>query len=251
MTKSAANDNKSSKLDNNLNRLSFYLTPNHPCPYLPDKQAKTAFLSPEIETNTQIYSALISQGLRRSGEHIYKPYCDDCQACISVRIPVANFNFSRSQKRCLKTAVGFSQSIAPAAYTDQHYTLFERYINHRHKDGDMYPPSPEQYQSFLLNDSIESNFLNLTDPNNSQLICTAVYDQVKDGLSAVYTYFEPSYAKYSLGTLAILKLIEQTQRQGLDYLYLGYWIQNSQKMAYKGKFRPLQCFINNQWLELT
>jgi arginine-tRNA-protein transferase len=232
-------------------QLSFFITPPHACPYLKEETAKTVFLSPDIHPDKPLYSALINQGFRRSGEHIYRPQCDSCQSCISIRIPVSQFKPNKQQKRTLKKAIGLSMSVTPAHFNQQHFQLFDRYISERHKDGDMYPTSPNQYKEFLLNDWIECNYLNFIDPMNQKLVTTAVYDQVEDGLSAVYTYFDPDYSKYSPGRLAILKLIDLAKQQNLPYVYLGYWIKNCDKMAYKGDYRPIECFVKDRWVNLT
>lgn len=231
--------------------LTFFLTPPHACPYLSDEQSQTLFLSPEILTDTLLYSALINKGFRRSGEHIYRPHCAQCNACISVRVPVEKFVASKQQLRCLKKGKKFAKSISVAQFSQQQYQLFDRYISVRHNDGDMYPTSSKQFKEFLLADWLECEFLIFTDIVKQKMIATCVYDKVNNGLSAVYTYFDPDYSRYSLGRLAILSLIELAKRQQLDYVYLGYWIKNSQKMAYKGEYRPLECFVNDEWVYLT
>lgn len=231
--------------------LSFYLTPDHDCPYLPKQQSKTAFLSPEIASDSKIYSVLIDQGFRRSGEHIYKPHCDQCKACISVRLPVKKFQPNKNQKRCYKKINQFQVSTEPARFNQKHFELFEKYITARHKNGDMYPTSIKQYKEFLLCQWLDCNYLNFIDIKTQKLVATCVYDNLDLGLSAVYTFFDPDYAKYGLGKMAVLQLIEQTKQLGLDYVYLGYWIKESPKMSYKGDYRPLECFVNGQWIYLS
>jgi leucyl-tRNA---protein transferase len=232
-------------------KLSFFITPHHACPYLKGETAQTVFLSPDIQPDKSLYTVLINQGFRRSGEHIYRPQCDQCQSCISVRIPVSQFKPNKQQKRTLKKALNLTSNVTPAHFNQQHFQLFDKYISQRHKDGDMYPTSPQQYKEFLLNDWIECNFLNFSDPKTKKLVATAVYDQVEDGLSAVYTYFDPDYSKFSPGRLAILKLIELAKHQNLAYVYLGYWIKDCDKMAYKGDYRPIECFVRDRWVVLT
>ncbi|MET1253899.1 arginyltransferase [Aliikangiella maris] len=232
-------------------RLNFFLTPPHSCPYLQEQTAQTMFLSPEVNSDTLLYSALIEKGFRRSGEHVYRPNCESCNACISVRVPVKQFKPNKIQQRCLKKSSRFSWKIEPAHFNQQHYQLFDKYISIRHRDGDMYPTSTHQYKEFLLTDWLETNYLNFYDLKTQNLIATGVYDQLPDGLSAVYTYFDPDYSKFSLGRLTILKLIEIARQSNLSYVYLGYWIKNSQKMAYKGEYRPLECYINDSWRYLS
>ena len=210
-------------------QLSFFITPPHQCPYLEEKESRTLFLSPEILTDKLLYSALINRGFRRSGEHIYRPHCDQCKECISVRIPVEKFAPNKQQKRCLKKGRTFYTMIEPSRFTQQHYLLFDKYISERHRDGDMFPTSTLQYREFLLNDWLETNYLNFFDIKTNRLIATCVYDVVNNGLSAVYTFFDPDFASFSLGRLAILKLIEIARAENLEHVYLGYWIKNSRK----------------------
>lgn len=235
----------------NPNQLTFFVTPEHECPYLTEQKSKTIFLSPEIHADGLLYTALINQGFRRSGDHVYRPNCDTCKACISVRIPVDSFQHSRSQKRVFSKGSMIKVSTTPAKFTPEHYKMFEAYINCRHKDGDMYPASEKQYKEFLLCDWLETEYLNFYDIRNSQLIATLVYDRVQDGYSAVYTFFDPNYSQFSLGKLAILKLIEKAKSNRVPYVYLGYWIKESQKMSYKGQYRPLECFVENRWVKIT
>lgn len=231
--------------------LSFYITPAHDCPYLDKKTAKTVFLSPEINVDQKLYTALIEQGFRRSGEHIYRPHCDNCNACLSTRVPVNQFSPNKQQRRCLKKSTRFSLQISPARFNITHYQLFSRYIENRHRDGDMYPASPLQFREFLLNDWFECNFLNLIDIRNNKLVSTTVFDVVENGLSAVYTFFDTDYAKFSPGRLGVLKLIQLAKQKTLDFVYLGYWIKDCQKMSYKGEYRPIECFVEKRWLNLS
>ncbi len=229
--------------------LKFYLTPAHDCPYLSDKQSKTIFLSPENQPTPNLYSHLIEQGFRRSGDHIYRPHCDQCQACISVRLLVKEISKNKQQKRCLKKGEHFKTRITKAQFDLTHYRLFEQYINIRHSDGDMYPTSQKQYREFILSNWMDTFFLDIYDED--KLIVCAVFDQLTHGLSAIYTFFDPEYSAFSLGRLAILKLAEECAMRDQDYLYLGYWIKDCQKMSYKGDYRPLECFINKSWIRLN
>lgn len=232
-------------------KIPLYTTPEHDCPYLPDKQAKTLFLTPEVQANKSVYQALIANGFRRSGDHIYRPHCETCNACISVRLPVKLFKPNKQQRRCFKKGQRFTTQNRPAVYDDEHYQLFERYLSIRHRDGDMYPTSPAQFKEFVLCDWLETQFLDFYDPLTSMLIATSVYDILDDGLSAVYTFFDPDYHKFSPGRLALLQLIEQAKIAEMPFVYLGYWIKNCQKMSYKGEYRPSECFVNNQWILLN
>lgn len=229
----------------NLRELQFYTTPEHSCSYIDGQDATTLFVDPKAKLNTQTYSELSNLGFRRSGQHVYRPHCRQCTACMSARIPVSLFTFSKSQKRVLKTNSDLAVHITKPSITDEAYSLYEKYITERHNDGDMYPPSKEQFESFILNTSQETYFLEFR--AQSKLLAIAVVDQLSFGLSAIYTFFDPTEEKRSLGKLAVLKQIQITAAQGLPYLYLGYWIKNCQKMDYKAQYRPLEVLIGNEW----
>ena len=231
--------------------LQLYITPADECPYLPNKQSRTVFLNPEVQTNDALYTWLIDLGFRRSGEHVYRPECEDCNSCISVRIKAKEFKPNKQQRRCSKKGKRFIVKSSPASFDQDHYQLFEQYINTRHKDGDMYPTSKAKYKDFILSEFLNTQFLDFIDPLTGKLIACCVFDQLKSGLSAVYTYFDNDFNKYSLGRLAILTLIERCKSLNLDFVYLGYWIKDCQKMSYKGEYRPIQCFINDQWIGLN
>ncbi len=237
--------------NNQSQKLEFYITPEHDCPYVNKKQSKTLFLTPELIPDEQIYDWLIAKGFRRSGEHIYRPQCAHCQACISVRIPNEKFKPNKQQKRCLKKGKRFTTKIHPAKFDTTHYQLFEDYITNRHADGDMHPTSQKKYEEFLLSHSMNTHFLDFIEPTNGQLVACCVFDQLKSGLSAVYTFYDTNYSKFSLGRLSILNLIELSSQLALDYVYLGYWIKECQKMSYKGEYRPIQCFVQDRWVDLS
>ena len=175
------------------NPLQFYLTPAHQCPYLEKEESKTLFLNPEVLANDAIYSWLIDQGFRRSGEHIYRPHCEECKACISVRINVNKFKPNKQQKRTARVGSKFTTRVSQAKFDLKRYQLFESYINDRHKDGDMYPTSESKYQDFIFSENINTQFLDFIDPNKGKLFATCVFDQATNGLSAVYTFFDKDY----------------------------------------------------------
>ena len=232
-----------------LSTIKFFATDEHPCSYLDDQLAKTIFLDPQQPNDEALYSALLDLGFRRSGKHIYRPHCGKCQQCISVRIPVDDFKYSRSQKRITKANADLAVRQLASIDTEECYLLFEKYISLRHKDGDMHPTSPEDYRNFLCGD--ESYAVNYGFYLNERLIAVAISDKMPQGLSAVYSYFDPEYESRSLGNFMILWQIEACLRQQLPALYLGYWIKNCQKMSYKSKFRPLEVFVNQRWLRMN
>ena len=233
------------------NQLDFYITPEHDCPYLDKRSSQTVFLNPEINPQLNIYQWLIDRGFRRSGDHIYRPHCKGCHSCISVRISPETFLPSKQQRRCSSKGARFSTKVYPAVFDLEHYELFENYINTRHKDGDMYPTSKKQYKEFVLSDWANTQFLDLVETTSGKLVACCVFDQLENGLSAIYTFFDVDYSKFSPGRLAVLKLLERCQNIKLNYVYLGYWIKGCQKMSYKGEYRPLECFIEDRWIYLN
>ena len=193
-----------------------------------------------------VYSQLIAMGYRRSGQFTYRPHCNTCTACIPCRIPVRQFTPRRSQRRCEQRNADLLVSTHTANYTDEYFDLYSRYINARHADGDMVNPTPQDYRNFLYSDWSDTFFLETR--LKQKLASVAVFDRVADGVSAVYSFFDPELASRSLGTFNILGLLKQARRLGLSYLYMGYVINNCKKMQYKTDFRPLQCFIDNTWV---
>ena len=232
-------------MTSSLRDLKVYTTYPHSCSYLKDQQATTLFIDPRQEVDQKLYSSLSLLGFRRSGNNIYRPHCAQCNACVPSRLPVGEFQPSRSQKRTLRRNRDLSVEQTDDIKDDQCYDLYRRYIEQRHADGDMFPPDREQYESFL-NDAWDcTRYFRFYQEN--RLIAVAVVDVMVDGLSAIYTFFEPEEEQRSLGTYAVLWQIEQAREMGLAYLYLGYWIQNCQKMSYKADYKPLELFIDGCW----
>lgn len=230
-----------------LSNLKLFATAPHPCSYLEDEEATTVFIDPLAKIDAALYSELSELGFRRSGSHLYRPHCANCQACISCRIPVNQFRPSRSQRRCAKRNQDLTVNFIDDINTDEHYALYQQYINTRHRDGDMYPPTRAQYESFLSREWGVTRYIEYRCAE--ALVGVAVCDVLDDGLSAVYTFFADDLAPRSLGVFAILVQIEQAKRLGLSYVYLGYWIRESRKMAYKTQYRPLQMLINKRWVQ--
>ncbi|MFT6255305.1 MAG: arginine-tRNA-protein transferase [Granulosicoccus sp.] len=229
-----------------LESLQFFQTQPHSCSYLENETASTVFLNPKQSIDRALYSQLSEYGFRRSGTHVYKPLCENCDACIPMRIPVNLFKPSRSQKRTWKRNKDLSIHRVDSIDTAEHYSLYEQYIRIRHKDGDMYPPSESQFKSFLGSSWHCANYYELR--CDGQLIATTVVDTMDNGLSAVYTYYDPAEDKRSLGSFVILYLVEEAKRLKLPSVYLGYWIKNSSKMNYKSAYRPLEIQSGSQWV---
>lgn len=233
-----------------LSDLHFFITPEHKCSYLSEKLAQTLFADPHIEMTNELYTQLTQAGFRRSGGHVYRPLCDTCNACIPTRVPVNFFLPNTTQKRIWrKNADLYVQKIVGSP-SHEHYALYEKYISTRHRDGDMYPPSEQQFESFLFSSWSCTPCYEFRTRLDNTLLAVAVLDQLESGLSAIYTFFDPLAHKRSLGVYALLWEIELTKSLGLPHLYLGYWIKECKKMRYKGHYRPLEMFINNRWVAL-
>lgn len=230
-----------------LQTLRLFVTPEHSCSYLPNHQATTLFVDPQAQVSPEVYSELTEMGFRRSGTHIYRPHCKGCQECISVRIPAAEFRRSKSQRRIWNRNQDLRISTESPKLTEEIYGLYERYIRERHADGDMYPPTPSQFQSFLV-ESLQQTSFHLFRNELGKLVGVAVTDRLKNGLSAVYTFYDPDEERRSLGTFAVLWQLEELNRSGLDYLYLGYWVRECRKMEYKKHFQPLEQLHNGVWI---
>ncbi|MDX1695829.1 MAG: arginyltransferase [Ketobacteraceae bacterium] len=232
-----------------LSAVKFFVTPLHKCSYLPRQDAITLFADPKANLDRDLYSDLSELGFRRSGNYLYRPHCKQCSACIPVRIPSHEFQPSRKQRRVLRRNSDLTVRQMPAAYHDEHYELYAQYITHKHADGDMYPPTPEQYESFLLSEWGNTVFYEFR--HQGRLLAVAVSDLMVNGISAVYTYYDVNETKRSLGVLGVLHQIEEAKRLNLPAVYLGYWIKECQKMNYKTEYRPLEMFVNNHWVKVT
>ncbi len=235
-------------MTSSLRDLKVYTTYPHSCSYLEDQEATTLFVDPRQEVDQTLYSNLSVLGFRRSGNHLYRPHCASCEACIPARIDVNNFKPNRTQSRTLKRNSDLEVELSADIRDQAAFDLYRRYIEQRHADGDMYPPDREQYQSFLDNAWECTRYYRFY--AQGQLIAISVVDELLDGLSAIYTFFEPELQARSLGRYAILWQIERARELKLDHLYLGYWIKNCRKMAYKSEYRPLQVYLNGRWSTL-
>ncbi len=236
--------------------LNLYLSEEHQCSYLPGREANSLFVDPQASMSAGIYSELIQQGFRRSGSHVYTPYCRKCHDCIPVRLNVQEFAPNRSQKRCLKKnqhirtqvqcPANSPEEFAPSDNEEQ-YNLYAAYVKSRHPGGGMDEPSHETYLDFLTSSWSTTRFFEFREAE--KLIAVAVTDIVSEGLSAVYTFFDTAaeYHKRSLGIYAILWQAQEARRQNLTWLYLGYWIHDCKKMNYKDNYQPLEYFYNHQW----
>jgi len=211
--------------------------------------ATTIFVDPELELTQALNSRLSELGFRRSGAHIYRPDCEHCQACISCRVPVADFTFKRSHNRIRNRNADLQVQELSSLDNEQCFELYRKYINTRHRDGDMYPATQEQFTAFINTLAEGTRYFNFY--AGEQLVASTVTDFLDQGLSAVYTFFDPDLVRRSLGRFVILWQIQQAQQLAVPYLYLGYWIKDCQKMDYKSDYRPLEMLIKGKWIRLS
>lgn len=229
-----------------LTQLQLYRTGEYPCNYLPERTASSQMVAPIDRINDTNYGPLLDLGFRRSGLYVYRPQCIGCQACQSYRVLTEAFTPNRSQRRCLKKWSSLNVRMVDLDFSEEHFDLYRRYIEARHADGAMANDTEEQYQQFFLRSAITTFLVEFRDAHGT-LRMVSVIDQTINGLSAMYTFYDPAPEFSGLGTYGILWQIQIAQRFGLKFVYLGYWIAGSEKMHYKQQFQPAEILVNGIW----
>lgn len=232
-----------------LSALHFYLTAHYPCSYLPGLQARSQVATPALLINAPVYSELVHHGFRRSGTYTYRPHCEDCHACVPLRVPAKQFAANRSQQRAWKQHAHLETTLHPLQDNAEHYSLYQRYQRARHPEGGMDNDDRESYQNFLLQSHVDSLLVEFREQGVLRMV--SLIDLLSDGLSSVYTFYEPDIPRARFGVYNVLWQIELCRKLDLDFVYLGYWIAHSRKMSYKTQYQPSQGLIDGVWQPLV
>jgi arginyl-tRNA--protein-N-Asp/Glu arginylyltransferase len=230
-----------------MTSINLYVSGEYPCGYLEKHIARSAFVHPTEIINNELYSDLIALGFRRSGNNVYRPSCPSCNACIPTRLKVSEFLPNRSQKRCIARNQKTEVVIKQDQFDVGQFALYKRYLASRHNEQGIDELDADDFMGFLGSHWGNTHFVEFR--NEGTLFAVAVVDHVENGLSAVYTFFDPDFSDYSPGVYAVLWQIEHARQLKLDWLYLGFWIKKCQKMAYKSNYQPLQLFDGKQWVD--
>jgi leucyl-tRNA---protein transferase len=231
-----------------LSTLQFYLTAPYPCSYLPGQYARSQVATPSFLIGPTLYTELVQRGFRRSGTFTYRPRCDTCHACVPTRIPVAELAPDRTQRRAQRRHANLEATLLGLEDREEYFELYQRYQAARHREGEAEEDSREQYRNFLLQTHVDSMLAEFREDGVLRMV--SIIDVLADGLSSVYTFYEPDVPHASYGTYNILWQADLCRKLGLPYLYLGYWIKECRKMSYKSNFRPLQGLVQGVWQTL-
>ena len=232
-------------------QLRFFLTAPSPCPYLPGREERKVFAHLPMLEGPQVHDSLTQGGFRRSQNIAYRPACEACTACVSARLPVGDYRFSRSERRVLSRNAGVARHLVEAEATREQFDLLRRYLTSRHAGGGMADMAWPDYVAMVEDTAVRTHMVEYRgrteDRGPGPLLACALVDHLSDGLSLVYSFFDPDLSRASPGSFIILDHVEQVAGLGLPYLYLGYWVPGSEKMAYKARFGPLEAFGPNGW----
>jgi arginyl-tRNA--protein-N-Asp/Glu arginylyltransferase len=233
-------------------QLRFFLTAASPCPYLPGREERKVFAHLPLADGAAVNDALTQIGFRRSQNIAYRPACETCEACVSARIPVGDYPFSRSERRVLDRNRDLSRHLVEAEATMEQFDLLRRYLLARHAEGGMADMTWPDYVAMVEDTTARTHLIEYRGPSDDRgpgdLIACVLVDVLSDGLSLVYSFYEPAMARRSLGSFIILDHVLQAQMAGLPYVYLGYWVQGSSKMDYKARFNPVEVLRPGGWM---
>jgi len=232
-----------------LEDIQFYVTTNYSCGYISGQDAQSIVATPYKNINRKIFEGLVIEGFRRSGSFVYKPNCKNCNACVPIRLLASKFFASRSQKRTTKYLDKLTVKILPLNFNEEHFELYVHYQNKRHLDTGRSEDELGDYNDFLIKSNVESKLVEFRLGNELKIV--TIVDIVDDGISAVYTFYDCSNRKLSLGTISIVWLLDFCKKQNLSFLYLGYWIHESKKMKYKTNFKPYELLLEGVWQEAS
>lgn len=235
-------------------QLRFFMTAIAPCPYLPGMTERKVFANLPFSDGAHVNDELTHAGFRRSQNIAYRPACEGCEACVSMRLPVSEFVFSRSQRRVLNRNADLSRDLVEAEATTEQFALLKRYLKARHPSGGMTDMSWADYVAMVEDTAVRTHLIEYRLPSHDggpgDLVAVTLTDLLSDGLSMVYSYFDPTVVQRSLGVFAILDHVRQAAAVGLPFVYLGYWVQGSKKMDYKANFRPMDVLRPLGWTRL-
>jgi arginine-tRNA-protein transferase len=236
-------------------QLRFFLTAPSPCPYLPDRDERKVFAHLPLSEGAQVNDTLTQVGFRRSQNIAYRPACEACDACVSARIPVAAHRFSRSERRTLDRNAHLTRHLVEAEATMEQFDLLRRYLAARHAEGGMSDMTWPDYVAMVEDTAVRTHLIEYRSPSSDRgpgdLVACALVDLLSDGLSLVYSFYEPTLPRQSLGSFVILDHVVQATIAGLPFVYLGYWVRGSDKMDYKARYRPLEILRPGGWMRLN
>lgn len=230
--------------------LRFFLTAPSPCPYLPGRRERKVFTGLDGADAGHLHDLLTNSGFRRSQNIAYRPSCEGCDACISARVPVERFAFTRRWRKIMGRNADIARALKPADAMEEQFLLLRRYLRSRHAEGGMADMGMSEYTAMVEETAVRTHIVEYrytSGPKKGVLAAAALVDVLRDGLSLVYSFFDPDEPQRGLGVYTILDHIQQARAAGFNFVYLGYWIPGSDKMDYKASFRPLEVLLAGQW----